>query len=158
MVPLFEHEMSRKRQWLPEAELMDILAICQSMPGVIAANAANLIGYRLRGRRGALAGVLGVSLPSFLIILLVAAFLAPYRENPAVIKAFRGIRCAVAALMLRAFWQFFQRSVKDGFTGLILITVFALAVWGFNPFFLAAAGLLLGLASYRFFPRPEGRL
>lgn len=153
MVPIIEHELIEKKKWLDEKEVLDIMALCQSLPGVIAANSANLIGYRLRGRRGALWAVLGAVIPSFLIILTIAAFLTGFRHEPLVIKAFTGIRCVVVALMLRAALKFWKKSVIDGLTGFLAVLSFIGVTAGISPFVNIVSALILGFVLYRFFPR-----
>ena len=100
MIPLIQHEVINHRRWLREGEFVELLTIAQSAPGPIALNTAVFVGYKLRGYRGALAAVLGVVIPSFLIILVVAMFFADMRDNVWVDAAFKGMRPAVVALIV----------------------------------------------------------
>ena len=72
MIPLIEEEVVNKKQWVSKDEMLDLIAIAQSCPGVFAINIATFIGYKLRMTRGAIATTLGTALPSFLIILAIA--------------------------------------------------------------------------------------
>ena len=99
MIPLISDEII-KRKWLPEEELPDIIALAQSAPGVLAVNMAIFTGYKIRGVKGSIAATLGSVLPSFLIILLIAMLFAGYKDNPVVIKIFKGIRPVVVSLIL----------------------------------------------------------
>ncbi|MGL5016338.1 MAG: chromate transporter [Bacteroidales bacterium] len=99
MVPIIEHEMVEKKGWIEKEEFVDLLAIAQTAPGLIAANISIVVGYRLRGTTGSLVAVLGSILPSFTIILTVVMFLSGYRDLPAVEKVLKGIRPAVVALI-----------------------------------------------------------
>lgn len=99
MVPVIEHEMVERRGWIRKEEFVDLLAIAQTAPGLIAANIAIVVGYRLRGYRGSLVALLGSILPSFCMILFIVALLSDFRDLPAVEKVLKGIRPAVVALI-----------------------------------------------------------
>ena len=100
MIPLIKQTVVDEKQWATEEELMDLIAVAQSCPGVFAVNISVFIGYRMKRLPGALMCAIGAALPSFLIILAIAAFFRQYRENPVVESIFRGIRPAVAALII----------------------------------------------------------
>jgi len=74
MVPLIENEIVTKRNWISKDDFIDLLAIAQSAPGILAVNISIFIGYKLRGIRGSLVTALGTVLPSFVIILAIAMF------------------------------------------------------------------------------------
>lgn len=99
MIPLVHDEVVEKKHWMQEEEFLNMLALAQSAPGVMAVNTAIFIGYQLRGLRGVLVTVLGSVLPSFLIILLIATVFTRFREYPQVEAVFKGIRPAVVALI-----------------------------------------------------------
>ncbi|MDR1562833.1 MAG: chromate transporter [Dysgonamonadaceae bacterium] len=99
MLPLVEREVVDNRKWITKTDFVDMLAISQSLPGIYAVNISILTGYRLRGYKGSIIATLGSILPSFLIILLIAAFFRHYNENPYIAKAFRAIRPAMVALI-----------------------------------------------------------
>lgn len=98
MIPIIQDEMSR-RGWISEEELPDIVALSQSAPGVMAVNISIFAGYRLRGVKGSIAATLGSVTPSFCIILAIAMLFTSFKDNPWVIRAFKGIRPAVIALI-----------------------------------------------------------
>lgn len=99
MVPLIEHEVVTKRQWISPDDFLDLLSISQSAPGILAVNIAIFIGYKLRGIRGSITTALGTILPSFIIILSIALFFHRFQENEVVERIFKGIRPAVVALI-----------------------------------------------------------
>lgn len=82
MVPLIENEIVTKRNWIAKEDFIDLLAISQSAPGILAVNISIFIGYRLRGIRGSIITALGTILPSFLIILAIALFSTTSRTIP----------------------------------------------------------------------------
>lgn len=98
MIPLIENEM-RKRGWIPEEELPDIIALAQTAPGVLAVNVSIFAGYKLRGVKGSIAATFGTVLPSFLAILAIVMFMSNFQDNPVVIRIFNGIRPVVVSLI-----------------------------------------------------------
>ncbi len=99
MIPLIEAEMIQKRGWLTRDEFINQLTLAQSVPGPIALNTAVFVGYKTRGVKGALAALVGVVIPSFVIILLIALYFTDFKDNPTVAAAFKGMRPAVVALI-----------------------------------------------------------
>ena len=134
MIPLIEEEVVNRKQWVRKEEMLDLIAIAQSCPGVFAINIAIFIGYKLRKVRGALATTLGTALPSFLIILLIAMFFKQFEDNAVVAAMFRGIRPAVVALIAVPTFNLGKRAELNKFTIWIPI-VSALAIWalGVSP-------------------------
>ena len=88
-----------ERKWLGEEEFVDIIALAQTAPGLFAVNISILTGHKLRGTKGSLVATIGSCLPPFLIILAVAMFFTAFQENEYVIRAFKGIRPVVVALI-----------------------------------------------------------
>lgn len=100
MIPLMEQELVDRRQWLTRTDFLDIIALAQAAPGIMAANVAILTGYRLARTRGSISAALGAALPSFIIILLIAVFFRAYQDNPIVLRIFKAVRPAVVALIV----------------------------------------------------------
>ena len=102
MISIIEREVVSKHRWLEKEEFLDLLAVAQSMPGILAVNISVVVGDKLRGLKGAVAAAFGTILPSFLIILAIAIFLTPeaITSNPTLTSIFKGIRPAVVALIL----------------------------------------------------------
>ena len=98
MIPIIRDELI-KRNWIPEDEIIDIIALAQSAPGLLAVNISIFAGHRLRGTVGSIVATLGSILPSFLIILAIAMAFSGYQDNPVVIRIFKGIRPVVVALI-----------------------------------------------------------
>lgn len=102
MISIIEREIVDKHKWIEKEEFLDLLAIAQSLPGILAVNIATAVGDRIKGNRGSMVSALGTVLPSFLIILLIAIFLTPdiIKNNRIVSSIFMGIRPAVVALII----------------------------------------------------------
>ena len=88
-----------KREWLNDEDFLEIIALAQAAPGLFAANISILTGHKLRGTAGSVVATIGSCLPPFLIILLIAIFFTGFKDNEYVIKAFKGIRPVVVALI-----------------------------------------------------------
>lgn len=102
MILILEKEIVDKKKWMTREDFLDALAVVQALPGVIAVNMACMVGYKLKGLKGAVSAALGAILPSFLIILAIAIFLTPavIKTNPTLAAIFKGIRPAVVALII----------------------------------------------------------
>ena len=88
-----------ERKWLNDEDFIDIITLAQTAPGLFAANIAILTGNKLRGTRGSVVATVASCLPPFLIILLIALFFTGFKDNEYVIRAFKGIRPVVVALI-----------------------------------------------------------
>lgn len=87
------------RGWLKDEDFLDIITLAQSAPGLFAVNIAILTGYKLKGAKGSLVATIASCLPPFTIILLIAMFFTEFKDNEFVIRAFKGIRPVVVALI-----------------------------------------------------------
>jgi chromate transporter len=99
MLPLIQREVVDRKGWIDEEEFLNMIALAQAAPGLIAVNSAIFIGWRIGGWKGVCGAVLGAVLPSFLIILAIAMVFSEWKELPAVEAVFKGIRPAVVALI-----------------------------------------------------------
>ncbi len=144
MIPLIEREIIDNRGWIPRKEFLDLLTIAQSAPGPIALNTAVFIGYKNRGYAGALAALLGVALPSFLILLIVAIYFNNIRDNKIVDAAFKGMRPAVIALIMAPVISL-MRPMKA--MHIVLAIFFAVALWylAFSPVYLLLISAIIGV-------------
>ena len=102
MISIIEKEIVDKKHWVTKEEFLDLLAVAQSIPGILAVNMAVAVGDKIRGRRGAIISALGTIIPSFAMILFIAIFLTPdmIKSNETLNNIFRGIRPAVVALII----------------------------------------------------------
>lgn len=98
MIAAIKSELTR-RKWLKDEDFLDIITIAQTAPGLFAANIAILTGHKLRGTKGSIVATIASCLPPFLIILLIAMFFTSFKDNEYVIRAFKGIRPVVVALI-----------------------------------------------------------
>ncbi len=144
MLPMLEREVVKNRQWATEEELLDMYAIGQCTPGIIAVNTATYVGYKQAGFIGGVAATLGEISPSILIISLVASVLQNFITMPQVQHALAGIRIAVCAMMLNTLIGLIRRGVVDIFGGVLFIIAFVLAC--FTPVPTVAIIILAGVS------------
>ena len=137
MIPLIKETVVDKKQWTTEEDLMDLIAVAQSCPGVFAINISVFIGYRMRRLPGALMCALGAALPSFIIILAIAMFFRQFKDNPTMASIFRGIRPAVVALIAVPVFKMARTSKINIYNSWIPI-VSALCIWliGVSPIYI----------------------
>ena len=145
MIPLIQHEVIHRRGWLAESEFLDLLTLAQTAPGPIALNTAVFVGYKHRGYLGALSAILGIVVPSFVIILVVAMFFSTVRDNRWVDAAFKGMRPAVVALIVAPIVGL-TKGMRWWLIAVAAAT--ALTVWyfGLSPVWLLIAGAVVGAA------------
>jgi chromate transporter len=154
MVPLIEREMVNKKKWIAEDEIVDIIAITQSIPGALATNMSALVGYRIAKVKGAIVSVLGVILPSFIIIVLIAMFFTQFKDLEVVQNSFLGIRSVVAGLIAAASIRILKKAAVDIYTSTIVVAaVVLLILTDIEPVFIIIGGLVFGLITYFFFPK-----
>ena len=134
MISIIEKEIVDKHHWLEREEFLDLLAVAQSLPGILAVNVSVAVGDRLRGTRGSICAALGTILPSFLIILAIAIFLTPdlIKNNEVLSKVFKGIRPAVVALIIAPVISAARAAKLTWRTAIIPIAV-ALLIWSKIP-------------------------
>jgi chromate transporter len=99
MLSILRRELIAKRGWVSEEEFAQELSLATSLPGAMVINFSLFCGSKLRGRPGALAAFLGTVLPSFLMILVAAAFMFPYFKHPSVASFLRGSAAVVAGFL-----------------------------------------------------------
>ena len=99
MLPVIQSEMIKKG-WMTQEDFTDIVTLAQAAPGLLAVNISIFTGYKLKGTSGSIVATIGSILPSFLSILIIAMVFSGFQDNPIVVKAFKGIRPVVVALIL----------------------------------------------------------
>lgn len=155
MISIIEKEIVDKHHWIEKDEFLDLLAIAQSLPGILAVNIATSIGDRLRGLKGGIVASLGTILPSFLIILAIAIFLTPetIKESRVLSSIFMGIRPAVVALIIAPVITT-AKAAKLTLTTAWIPALAALMIsldmgWISNPITWIALGAIGGYAHWR---------
>lgn len=150
MIPLIETEVVGNKKWLSKEDFLDIIIISQTFPGALAVNSSIFIGYRINGLLGAIIGLLGVVLPSFFIILLIAAFFMKFRDYYYVNLVFQGISAAVPMLVLIAVVSL-SKSVKKSYSNFIIIfaSIASILIFDMHPVIVIVLSGLYGVIFLR---------
>ena len=127
MISVISSEIVDKRKYISEEEFADVVSIAESTPGPIAINSATYIGFKRGGIFGAVLASLAVTLPSLIIIFVISLFLDAFMEIELVQKAFAGIQCAVAVLIISAAFKLLK-TVKKTALNIALIVLSAAAM------------------------------
>ena len=159
MLPLIQREVVDRRGWIDEHEFLNMIALAQAAPGLIAVNSAIFIGWRVGGWKGVCGAVLGAVLPSFLIILAIAMVFSDWKELPAVEAAFKGVRPAVVALIAAPLVKLTKTALKSPASNhqsqikaalpLLIPIAAALLIWlgHVNPVWVILATIVITLCS-----------
>ncbi|GIP31535.1 chromate transporter [Paenibacillus sp. J2TS4] len=146
MIPVIEREIVTKRQWMDDKEMADVLSISGSAPGGIGVNAAIFTGFRLGKWGGAISALIGITLPTFLIVLALGAIFVQFRGIPKIEAAFAGIQSAIAALIVFAAYRLLRTAVLDVSTLLVAIGTAVLLLFSpVHPLILIVSGMLIGV-------------
>ncbi len=124
-MPLLKQRFSEQLSLISEEEIMDLIAIGQSIPGPIAVNSSILIGFKLRGVLGAFLSALGTVLPPLIIISVIAVFYDAFRSNPLVDKAMLGMRAGITTIIVKVVFGLIKDIIKLRNYFYILIMIFA---------------------------------
>lgn len=149
MLPLIEKEMVVRKKWIGRDEIMDLFAAAQAIPGAIAINVASFIGYKIAGKKGSFMATLGVILPSFMIIIAVAALFMQIADAWQVAAVFNGINGGVVAMILISGFRMARSGIVDRITAtLFTVTLIAVIFLGVSPIYLILLGAAVGLLRY----------
>ena len=149
MIPLIEREIVENKKWISQSDMIDIIAISQSFPGAVAINSAIFIGKRMGRFAGVAAATLGIVLPSFLIITIVATIFSYLWELEYVVAAFKGINSAIIALLATVALRFAKASIKDKFSPFLVVAALLLLFWAkIHPIYIILFGIFVGIIFY----------
>jgi chromate transporter len=144
MIPLIEEEVVQKKKWLKSEEITDVFALSQSVPGAVAINSATFVGQRIGGIKGAIAAMLGISLPTFLIVMTLGLLYFFIQDNPKIEAAFLAIRASVVAIIVYAAIKTAKTAIIDKST-FVFMTVGVLALFFIHPVLAIFIGALAGI-------------
>lgn len=156
MLPLLEKECVEKQQWTDHEELLDVFALAQCTPGIIAVNTATFIGKKQAGFLGSALATLGVISPSIILISIIAALLSNFADLPAVQHALAGVRAAVTALILASVYKMGKSALKHPLQVVILVLSFlAVALLGTSPVIVIVAAAAIGYLYFGYYTKKK---
>ncbi|WP_243109377.1 chromate transporter [Anaerophilus nitritogenes] len=149
MLPFIEKEIVYNHQWITSEEFVDIIAIAQMTPGPIAINSSTFVGYKVQGIIGAMVGSIGIVIPSFILIIILAKYFTNMKDNKATKAVFKGIRPAVLGLILSAAISVGKTALLDMKSVLIaLIVLFLLKKVNLHPILAIVVAGIMGAILY----------
>lgn len=156
MIPILQNEVVEVHKWLSKAEFLDAYALGNALPGPIATKLSGYVGYKVAGWPGAMAGMLGMALPTVIAMVVLAALYFRYKETPFVSSFMKGVRPVILALLVIVVWEFIPSSLGkqfqwgNWFLWLLAVAAFVLSLrFDVHPAILILAGGVIGLIFLR---------
>ncbi len=152
IIPLLKAKFVDEYHWISDKETLDMIAIAQSTPGIMAVNTSIMLGYRMAGISGAIVGALATVLPPLIIITLVAMFYDLIAKNEYVQLVLKGMQCGATALLLNVAIDLLVKQCKKKLLlpiAIIVATFVANLAFGVNIMILVALDGLIGLMLMR---------
>ncbi len=147
MIPLISKEMVEGHGWITDKEMLDIFAIAECTPGVIAVNCATFVGYKVAGYAGAALATACVVFPAFVIISVISLFIQSFKNLEWVAYAFSGIRIGIIILLLMALLKFVKHINRNLLSVLLIAAAFALSTFTtLNTIWILLGAIVLGAA------------
>jgi chromate transporter len=148
IVPFLEKGLVQQTGWLNEREFLVAVAMGMISPGPVVIT-ATFVGYLVAGFWGAVVATIGIFLPSFLLILIVAPILMRYRTNPNVQGFIKGAYAAAIGTILGACVLLGRIAIGDWLTALVaLVSLVVLFRWKVSNPLLVAAAAIIGLIAF----------
>jgi chromate transporter len=146
LLAFLQQDLVERSHWLTSQQLLDAVAIGQVTPGPLFTT-ATFVGYLLAGNRGAIAGTLGIFLPSFALILVISPWITKLRASPWASGFLDGVNAASMGLMAVVTYTLGRAAIVDWLT-MVVVLLGSIAVFRFkiNTMWLVLAGGVIGIA------------
>jgi chromate transporter len=145
MLPYIKKQ-SLSKKWIEEEGWDGFVTLAQISPGAIAVNCANLIGYQVAGKKGSLVAIVGMTLPSILVILTIALFLDQILLNPIVVSALKGILLAVSVLFVFSFIDLSKPLFDEAWLFIWVLLTFGIVYFNvINPLMMMGISLCIAI-------------
>ena len=149
MIPLISRKVVEEKKWITEEEMLDCIALGQSLPGVIAINSAAYVGYKKRGVKGGIMATLGVTVPSLVIIIALASVINAVNDNHFVQGAMVGIKACVVGLVICVAYDLGKKTLKNAFQWVMAVAAFiCVAIFNVNAIIVIICAALAGIIYY----------
>ncbi len=129
MISLVQAEIVDRKKWIDQTQFLNMIAISQATPGVIAINTATFVGYEIGGFWGSLLATLGVTIPSFVVIAIISTFLTYFLSLEWIAYAFNGIRAGIIVLIFDAVIKMRRSVSPNAFNFIVGAAAFLLATF-----------------------------
>jgi chromate transporter len=145
IMPIIKREYVEVKHLIQEEDMMDLLVLAQSIPGAMAVNTSMLVGFHLKGFKGAVVSLIGAVLPSLLVIIMVYYFYLDFQQYPLVLSIFNGMRGAVSAIMVVISYTMIKELFKKDKAFTLSIALMSFIA---SYFFSIPIGFILVLAGF----------
>ena len=149
MLPFIQKEIVEKNNWISSTEFTDIIGISQMTPGPVAINSATFVGYKISGVIGSIGATLGVITTSFILVVIINRILDKFKEFKMVQAALLGMKPALIALIIYAFWDLAIDAYKD-WKSIFITVIIAVVLWSkkVHPILVIVIAAIFGLVFY----------
>lgn len=147
-IPLLQKRFVDELQWIEKDEMTDLVAIAQSTPGAVAVNSSISVGYKIAGISGAICALIGTILPPLILITIIQKCYVAFISNAYISELFKGMNCAVAAIMVDVVISMGKDSIKSikYFSPLLMVITYILVYFvNVNPAFIVLSCILIGI-------------
>ena len=146
IVAQIQKEYVERQQWITEEDLLDITSVGRSLPGLMIGNVSYLFGYHVAGFPGAIASVIGISLPSLIVLTVVTWCYTMFKDNIYVSRAMAGVRATVVPIILVAALKLSRAALPEKLSWTFLILGLVLYLFlGVSCIWIMVISGLLGL-------------
>ena len=146
MLTVLEHQMVEERKWITHDDFLHAITVGQSAPGVMICNVGGFIAYRLRGFMGLLLAMLGMVIPSFLVVVAFAIFYSTAKEQVWLQRFFHGVGPGVIGALAGLTYRVGKRNMKKaGYLAAALVAFIAQIFFHVNPILIIIVAGILGI-------------
>ena len=149
IMSMLQKKFVEELHWIEQDEMMDLIAIAQASPGVMAVNSTIIIGYRIAGVPGALVSVLGTILPPMIIFSVISFFYKQFRSNRVIALILKGMQAGVAAVLIHLSFTMSAQALsgRKGLAAALLAgSVTALLIFGADVIYvILVCGIIGGM-------------
>ncbi|MFP4644298.1 MAG: chromate transporter [Spirochaetales bacterium] len=150
MLPVLDYELVRARNWMDRSAFTAGISKATAVPGPVAVNSAFLFGRDIHGVSGSVVAVFGVTLPSVMVMLAIAAFMVDHMQHPVVMRFMMGAAAAVSAQIAYGALIYAKVAVRSIYTVLVaLVLLAALIILEVHPLLVIVAAFAVGLPRAR---------
>ena len=152
IIPLLKKKFVDEYGWINDKDTLDITAIAQSLPGIMAVNASIMLGYKMSGLLGTLVTILATILPPLITITIIAFFYDLFAHNHYVQMLLKGMQCGATAVIIDVGLNLVYKLFKKKLLLPILIalgTFVASLCFNVNPMYCVLVDAIIGLMLLR---------
>lgn len=146
ILPILQSEIVTKRNWITSEELVDYYALSQTLPGLISINISVFVGYKLRGIKGAISAILGITFFAFWAIVILSSAISAFTNNNYVQGCLWSISIAVVILIISAVREMWAKSVYSVDTFIVfLLALMVMLFTKISPVYVIIVSIFIGI-------------